>query len=78
MTWPALKTHSRHDELTARRRETGSAADQANVLTLCLREVGIASRVAKIPSGIRVLVDEKDVARSKEIIREVIEAAPSE
>ena len=46
------------DELTAEA-WTGSAADQANVLTLCLREVGIASRIAKIPSGIRVLVDEK-------------------
>ncbi len=65
------------DELTAEA-WTGSAADQANVLTLCLREVGIASRIAKIPSGVRVLVDERDVARSKEIIREVIEGAPSE
>jgi len=65
------------DELTAEA-WTGSAADQANVLTLCLREVGIASRIAKIPSGVRVLVDEKDIVRSKEIIREVIEGAPSE
>jgi hypothetical protein len=65
------------DELTSEA-WSGAAADQADVLKLCLREVGIASRVAKAASGVRLLVAEKDVARSRGIIREVIEAAPSE
>jgi len=57
---------------------SGSAADQAGVLKICLREVGIGSRVAKTASGIRLLVAEKDVTRSREIVREVIEAAAPE
>ncbi len=65
------------DELTAEA-WSGGAADQADVLKLCLREVGIASRVAKGASGVRLLVAEKDVARSRAVVREVIEAAPPE
>ena len=57
---------------------SGDASDQADVLKLCLREVGISSRIAKTPTGLRLFVNAKDVARSKEIIREVIEAKPPE
>lgn len=65
------------DELTSEA-WSGNATDQADVLKLCLREVGIVSRVAKTSSGLRLLVNEKDVARSKEIVREIIEAKPPE
>jgi hypothetical protein len=57
---------------------SGNAADQADLLKICLREVGIASRVAKNAANVRLLVAEKDAMRSREIVREVIEAAPPE
>jgi hypothetical protein len=57
---------------------SGNAADQADLLKICLREVGIASRIAKNAASVRLLVAEKDVTRSREIVREVIEAAPPE
>jgi hypothetical protein len=65
------------DEFTAEA-WSGSAADQADVLKLCLREVGIASRVSKSAAGVRLLVAENDVTRSREVVREVVEAAPPE
>jgi hypothetical protein len=65
------------DEITAEA-WSGGAADQAEVLKLCLREVGIASRVSKSAAGVRLLVAEKDVTRSREVVREVVEAAPPE
>jgi hypothetical protein len=65
------------DELTAVA-WSGNVADQAGLLKICLREVGIASRVAKNGANVRLLVAEQDLARSREIVREVIEAAPPE
>jgi len=65
------------DEFTAEA-WSGSAADQADVLKLCLREVGISSRVSKSAAGVRLLVAENDVTRSREVVREVVEAAPPE
>jgi hypothetical protein len=74
---PAEGEEFEDDDLTAEA-WSGSAADQAGVLKICLREVGIASRVAKNAASVRLLVAEQDVARSREIVREVIEAAPPE
>lgn len=65
------------DELTAEA-WSGADAGQANILKLCLREVGIACRIAKVSSGVRVLVAENAAARSREIVREVLEAKPPE
>ena len=65
------------DELTAVA-WSGNAADQAELLKICLREVGIGSRVAKNAANVRLLVAEQDIGRSREIVREVIEAAPPE
>ncbi len=65
------------DELTAEA-WSGSTGDLAGMLKMCLREVGIASRAARNGSKERLLVAEADLARSREIIREVIEAAPPE
>jgi hypothetical protein len=74
---PAADKDLDDDDFTAEA-WSGSAADQAGVLKICLREVGIGSRVAKAASGVRLLVAEKDATRSREIVREVIEAAPPE
>ena len=65
------------DELTAVA-WSGNTADQADLLKICLREVGIGSRIAKNAASVRLLVAEKDVTRSREIVREVIEAAAPE
>jgi hypothetical protein len=65
------------DELTAEA-WSGNTPDQANVLKLCLREVGIASRIAKSASGVQLLVAANHLTRAREIVREVVEAAPSE
>jgi hypothetical protein len=65
------------DDLTAEA-WTGKTGDLAGMLKMCLREVGILSRAAKNGSNERLLVAEQDLARSKEIIREVIEATPPE
>jgi hypothetical protein len=65
------------DELTAEA-WSGRTGDLAGMLKMCLREVGILSRASKNGSNERLLVAEQDLARSKEIIREVIEATPPE
>ena len=65
------------EELTAEA-WSGTTGDLAGMLKMCLREVGIASRAARNGSKERLLVAEADLARSREIIREVIEAAPPE
>jgi hypothetical protein len=65
------------DELTAEA-WSGSTGDLAGMLKMCLREVGILSRASKNGSNERLLVADQDLARSKEIIREVIEATPPE
>ncbi len=65
------------DELTEEA-WTGSTGDLPGMLKMCLREVGIASRAARNGSKERLLVAEADLARAREIIREVIEAAPPE
>jgi hypothetical protein len=65
------------DELTAEA-WSGATGDLAGMLKMCLREVGIASRASRNGSRERLLVAEADLSRSREIIREVIEAAPPE
>lgn len=65
------------EELTAEA-WSGTTGDLAGMLKMCLREVGIASRAARNGSKERLLVAEADLPRSREIIREVIEAAPPE
>jgi hypothetical protein len=65
------------EELTAEA-WSGTAGDLPGMLKMCLREVGIASRAARTGAKERLLVAEADLARSREIIREVIEAAPPE
>jgi len=57
---------------------SGSVGGLAGMLKMCLREVGIASRGTKNGSRERLLVAEADLSRSREIIREVIEATPPE
>jgi len=65
------------DELTAEA-WSGRSTDQAELLKLCLREVGVSSRVAKAQAGVRVLVAPKSINRAREVIREVIESTPSD
>ena len=57
---------------------SGAAAQQAELLKLCLREVGVASRVATNGPRVRLMVEPKFIDRAREVVREVIESTPSE
>ncbi len=56
----------------------GDSEAFADNLITCLREVGIASRKLPETEGWRLVVRPQQESRSKEIVREVVEATPPE
>ncbi|HET6143779.1 MAG TPA: hypothetical protein VFE02_09725 [Candidatus Acidoferrales bacterium] len=56
----------------------GSQEDLAETLSLCLREVGIASHVSSDAGVWRLVVRPEKEAKAKEVVREVLEASPPE
>lgn len=57
---------------------SGEKEDLAKTLMTCLREIGIPSRKAGEAGHWSVLVRPEQESRSKEIVREVVEASPPE
>jgi len=56
----------------------GDSEQLADNLTVCLREIGIASRKLSEVGKWRVVVRPTQESRAKEIVREVVEASPPE
>jgi hypothetical protein len=56
----------------------GSGEDVADILSKCLREVGIGSHKLSEAGIWRLVVRPQKEARAKEIVREVVEATPPE
>jgi hypothetical protein len=56
----------------------GSQEDLAETLSLCLREVGIASHISSEAGMWRLVVRPEKEAKAKEVVREVVEASPPE
>jgi len=56
----------------------GDSEQLADNLTVCLREIGIASRKLSEAGKWRVVVRPAQESRAKEIVREVVEASPPE
>jgi len=56
----------------------GDSEQLADNLTVCLREIGIASRKLSEVGKWRVVVRPAQESRAKEIVREVVEASPPE
>lgn len=55
---------------------SGSDAGLAEQIQVCLREIGISSRIATAPK-VRLFVAPNYLARAREVVREIIEAAQS-
>ena len=56
----------------------GDREDFADILTACLREIGIGSRKFTEAGHWRLVVRPEQESRAKEIVREVVEASPPE
>ncbi len=56
----------------------GDREDFADILTACLREIGIGSRKFAEAGRWRLVVRPEQESRAKEIVREVVEASPPE
>jgi hypothetical protein len=56
----------------------GDKEEFADTLTVCLREIGIASRKLSEAAHWRLVVRPEQESRAKEIVREVVEASPPE
>lgn len=54
----------------------GSQEDLAETLSLCLREVGIASHISSEAGVWSLVVRPEKEAKAKEVVREVVEASP--
>jgi phosphomannomutase len=57
---------------------TGSEESLGETLSVCLREVGIASRMSSEAGLWRLVVRPEKEAKAKEIVREVVDASPPE
>jgi hypothetical protein len=56
----------------------GDKEDFADILTACLREIGIGSRKLSDAGHWRLVVRSEQESRAKEIVREVVEGSPPE
>ena len=74
---PALPEHWFEDEPVAEV-WNGDSDEFADTLAGCLREVGIASHKFSEAGHSRLVVSQKQEARAREVVREVVDATPPE